>query len=52
MLKIIDLNAVWECNLEAISNFFCSLGHVIPKHVFVHNKTVIYKPPTVTTRCG
>ncbi len=31
ILKIIDLNAVWEGNLEAISHFFCGWGHVIPK---------------------
>ncbi len=33
ILKIIDLNAVSEGNLEVISNFCCHLGHVIPKHV-------------------
>ncbi len=31
-LKIIDLNAVWEGNLEAISHFLCGSGHVISKH--------------------
>ncbi len=31
-LKITDLNAVWEGNLEAISHFFCGSGHVIAKH--------------------
>ncbi len=38
MLKINDLklNAVWEGNLEAISHFFGSSGHVISKHVFSH----------------
>ncbi len=33
ILKIVDLNAVWEGNLEAISEFFCGSGHVISKHV-------------------
>ncbi len=33
ILKIIDLNAVWESNLEAISLFVCGSGHVIPKHL-------------------
>ncbi len=34
ILKIIDLNAVWDCNLEeAISHFFCGSGHLIPNHV-------------------
>ncbi len=31
-LKIINLNIVSEGNLEAISDFFCGSGHVIPKH--------------------
>ncbi len=30
--KIIGFNSVWEGNLEAISDFFCGSGHVIPKH--------------------
>ncbi len=32
ILKIIGLNAVWEGNLETISDFFCGSFHVIPKH--------------------
>ncbi len=32
ILKLIDLNVVWEGNVEAISDFFCGLGYVIPKH--------------------
>ncbi len=32
ILKIIDLNAGSEGNLEAILNFFWGLGHVISKH--------------------
>ncbi len=31
-LKMIDFNAVWDGNLEVISDFFCGSGHVIPKH--------------------
>ncbi len=33
ILKIINFNPVWEGNLEAISDFFCGSGHVIPKHI-------------------
>ncbi len=32
ILKIIDLSAVWEGNLEAISDFFCGSSHVITKY--------------------
>ncbi len=32
IFKIIDLNAVWEGNVEVISDFCCSSGHVTPKH--------------------
>ncbi len=32
ILKIIDLNVVWEDNLVAISHFFCGSGHVIHMH--------------------
>ncbi len=34
-LTTVDLNAVWNGNLEAISDFFCGSGHVIPKHAIV-----------------
>ncbi len=33
ILTIIDLNAISEGNLEAMSDFFCGSDHVIPKHV-------------------
>ncbi len=33
ILKISDLNAESEGNLEAIWGFFCGSGHVIPKHM-------------------
>ncbi len=29
---IIDVSAVSDGNLEAISDFFCGSSHVIPKH--------------------
>ncbi len=32
ILKIIGLNAVWEGNLGAISDFVYGSDHVIPKH--------------------
>ncbi len=32
MLRIIELNAVWEDNLNSIWYIFCGLGHVIPKN--------------------
>ncbi len=32
ILKMIDLIAVWEGNLEVISDLFCGSDHVIPKH--------------------
>ncbi len=32
ILNNVDLNAVWDGNLEAISDFFYGSGHVIPKH--------------------
>ncbi len=32
ILKVIDVKAVLEGNLEAISDFFCGSGHVIHKH--------------------
>ncbi len=41
ILKIADLNAVWEGNLEAISDFFCGSGHVIPKHYKVYVKAIL-----------
>ncbi len=31
ILKIIELNAVWDGNLEAISHLVYGSGHVIPK---------------------
>ncbi len=34
--KIIDLNAVWEVNLEAISHFFCGSDHVISKYSVIY----------------
>ncbi len=30
ILNIIDLNAIWKGFLEAISDFFCGSGDVIP----------------------
>ncbi len=35
ILKIGDLNAIWEGNVEAILDFFCGSGHLVPKHVSV-----------------
>ncbi len=32
ILKIIDINAEWDRNVEGISDFVCVSGHVIPKH--------------------
>ncbi len=43
ILKIVDLNVVWDSNLEAISAFFCGSGHVIPKHVLVHYSQMLNK---------
>ncbi len=36
-LTIVDLNAVLEGNLEAISDRFCGSGHVIPMHELCMN---------------
>ncbi len=33
ILKMMAFNAAWEGNLEAISDFVCGSGHVIPKYV-------------------
>ncbi len=45
ILKIVDLNAVWESNLEAISDLFCGLGDVINilKHAYYLKINLILK---------
>ncbi len=43
MLEIIDLNAVWKGNLEAISDYLCGSGHVIPKHDWSLYGKALYK---------
>ncbi len=35
ILKLVDVNAVSEGDLEAISDFVCGSDYVIPKHVLL-----------------